>query len=353
MSNFNNQLVKTIISTTPNEKLAAIDVYGQKANSIINNLASFASKYGVDLGSIVSGASQITSMIPKVIETANRFNKGNLIERLSSLTNLGSGALPRLPDSIQSTINGTITNYGDYFTDIKGIVQAAEGRDFNKLSDIGQFINRFTGTNSIKLLDQDALGGLVTGLIKEAKDVGLGNVFSTITEGINDPNLLMKIASNTLPIAIGNSDIKMFDDISKALDYKNILNYLPDSISEFANKFKNTFNGIDGDILSLFNDINDTFNLVDKDWLKDSRLDGLESVLNGEFLSSASGDFKEVFGHGIKSNNSSSMSDLQAIYCTAQLTKSYSVLDFVNVNFPLMLNQKEGYLRTVNSVRGT
>ena len=337
MSDFNNQLVKTVISTNPKEELAAIDVYAQRANGVINNIQSFASRFGVDLSNLVRGGKSVTAMIPRVVESVNRFNKGNLVERMAAVTSLSDRVLPNLPKGIQSSVESAIGQYGDYFSNVRDIVVAADGVDFTKINEVGNFINRFAGEGTVKLFDQDAVSGLVTGLIGEAKDVGIGNVFSAITENMDDPDLLLKIANGSIPLAIRTSDIDMLRDIGTALDTKNINTLFTDTLTRFASEFNINLAGLTRDSKELFTAINDTFNLLDPDWLADFRLEGLESILSGEVLGLASEDFKSIFMEGIRNESGSPMSNLDAVYITSLLEQNKMVNDAIRGPFPFRI----------------
>lgn len=252
----------------------------------------------------------LNTLISDILGTATQLQGILKNTGLSSITNainsvLGSGSLQRLtkditngikdisgldPSSLQSTlsesfsgISGAISSVKQLGTDIQqniagvlstplnvlnsvnlGNISSIVKGDIGSLSSISNIVNTVSGGNyNLTINNNTGLTNVLTGLCTEASKLGLPNVFSSITNKIQNANVILSSGNALLNTLSGNNH--SITDILNNPIINNSIRSINPNISNTLTKAYSTMNSIKG-IGSDFNNYVDSINSTDNNW---------------------------------------------------------------------------------------
>jgi len=268
------ELAKTTFAGGPNELLLAVDAYTKKASTtVINSIQNIAKAFGQDILNALDsqGLKEVKDLISKVNDVA-KLNPEAIAQRLLNNNELqsayrqltadiknGLNIDEKLVDSIEATVNGITTQ-------IKSV-------DFSSVKSIATMVNNLThGHYAVDLLDKGALSGMLTSLTTQASSLGLKGTFTAISEGIEDPKILINAAKTLLPLAVKPDGLELFIDLCGSKVKDEILNVYPNVVSEVIANFKKQVHNTDPVLVEFFDTLSTTFTSVDPTWNKQNRL---------------------------------------------------------------------------------
>lgn len=267
-----NPLASTTFTAGPKDTLAALDVYSANGANVINSIQTLASKAGLDLSKILG------TNVSGILSTANgkiSINKDALTSRLVGLNSSVKTAFSKLSASAQSGLTDNLVDSGSLIATIGGIQSKVSSVNFDSLNTFGTFINSYTSqpknNNSLYSVDdEDGMACMISGMIGEGSSLGVTGIYSTLTDGIENPSLISKIIDQSVPTLVQNSDITTLFDMSIASG--PVMSALfPNLTRNLTNFYTSTLSGFEKDPVGTFNKLISTLDNIDSGWSSTNR----------------------------------------------------------------------------------
>lgn len=333
----NNQLAKAVATILPDEALATVDVYKEKAVGIVNSIQDQLSSHGIDLGAIIRGGRSVASLLPSIIDKAGKLSEGSILERLAASSDIAKSVFSKFPSDTLASAIGYVKEAQDLVVSVQGVVRLAQNTDFTNVKALGEFVNKVYGSDIIGFSDPNSKAGVMISLIGDCQKAGFGNVFKQMTSELTG-DVLNKVAAGCVDIGIRESDISLLKDVSDRMGGGFVKAASPNVIQDFAKNFtkKETLNPESSSV--LFKDINETFVTIHDDWaLAPRSMDYSDRVLNARALSGASPDFLEVVMDNVIQPIGATILDVGNIVATTALNVVSSPKDVLKKQFPRLV----------------
>lgn len=337
----NNQLASAVATILPNEDLAKIDVYKEKAAGIVNSIQDQLNAFGVDLGAIIRGGASVASLLPSIVDKAGKLSEGAILERLAAASDITKSVFNKLPLETIGTATEYLKQSQDLIVSVQGVVKLAQNTDFSNVRALGEFVNKVYGSDIVGFTDPNSKAGVMIGLIGDCQKAGFGNVFNQMTEQLKG-DVLNKVAAGCVEIGIKESDITLLRDISDKMGDGFIKQVSPNVLKDFASNFKLKETINPESISTTFSTIIETFDKIDENWLLADRPEGFtERVLDAKAVVNASPDFLEVMMNNVIKPIGETVIDIGNVVATTVIEQVYSPKEALKKQFPRLVIGKE------------
>lgn len=314
-------LAKTVFSSGPDDKLIVLDTYKKSDSNPVNSIQDLTDEIPFDQGfdAILKGQLKPKGILDSIKQsdlvkkitadgTASRlFGQAvalkSLYQDLSGLAKGGLSLENKLKNSVDFVFGGNVSR----------IVSTG----LNDARAIAGIVDNFTN-NGFKgvFKDYGAISGFVTSVTKQATDVGLSGVFTSLSASVTDKNALICSASDLLPQAAATGNTNLFLEIANSSIAKEVKSIFPDVVSSVIKGVSLVKSIEQRDYSGAFEKLDQGFRAVDKNWDKYARLgnDISDIALNGVKLADSSSFMKLI-----KSNVFSKTSTPNAQTAVAQV----------------------------------
>lgn len=323
--------IKPTFGSTPDENLAAPDVYGLRSSGGTINESSGGTQPGKlsEIGKSLLGSSvkPITASelgnikyptVPGLLNGLPKVNVPSLpalsvpaVNKASSLLgNSSVGNIKNLTGSAAGIMAKALTAVTPMIVQNGGISKVVDGIKSGNANVIGGVINSLTKApvSPMNFKDPKALVGSVVGLVTTSSKLGipntLPNVISGLTTGKKD---MANITSALLPIAAKTTDIPMLNTLANKNPQGALLAIAPTALSMVSSQFKKPTDNIAAKVsaytppqlpVTTLNNITSTFSSVDNNWNFGTKEGSSTPVPNVSVISAGSNDFKETIKAG-------------------------------------------------------
>ena len=304
--------------TGPADNLATVDVYSGTAGGIINSIQSLAAKYNVNLIGMLRAGAAAAKLLPLVEGIANGqllMNPQNTIARIltasNTLVQAASGgtinsAFSALSPAIQNSIGSSAQVVGSVQTGIGGVVSTISNGAINDIQSLGKLVNAFSGSSPFMMIDNQALGGVVAGVVNQSASLGVAGVFQPLVSQITNPTVLSAIVRQTLPSLVRTGDLASLQSLATVAGPAGIAAINPGVISQFVQSYNRTTSGsvtqatpaLDPatytQMISVFDTASPSWNVCTRSGtgVNDNAID-LSSIMGG------TGDFNSALAAGV------------------------------------------------------
>lgn len=298
-------LVPTVFATGAKDIVAAADAYASKLTSNpINSIQSLSQKIGFDVGSILGNAQNamaLGSVIKMAMGGKIEFDKNILTARLLASSSKILSSYRALDEGLKGGMT-SLMNVGESLTtSINGVASMVDSAKIDSIKSLGNFLSDYTGNkNLFSIVDTGAVGSMIGGLVTEASNLGIKNVFSSLTSGIEDLSLLTKTAQNAIPKLLSNGDLTSLLEIATSPIAKNLGPLYPLFGNDLAAAFGTKINRELKDSLEDFQKYTRTMDGVFKDWDKFSG-NGDDFGVNILRMMGSSKSFQDMIIDGVRS----------------------------------------------------
>lgn len=285
----------------PLEEVATADIYkltgGAKITSIQDLNLNLDASSMFDFSLAPGGAKDY---LTKLESGALPFNNDLLMGRLQGVADEGKGLMSGLTDAMKK--GAALATFkdkgGNLLVNLGGQFSKINPANMKDVRALGGFINKYTGTKVFSGKDSGALSGLLSTVIGSASNLGVGGVFKTITDTVNDNGIIGRVTRAVLPIAMKNSDSKLLREMTSGPAGALINVFSPGFTQNFSRAF--TYRGGNrGTKLNSFEDIFHSFENMDSQWKFLSREGSSDPALNLLSLVTGSKDFKNLMMTGV------------------------------------------------------
>lgn len=152
---------------------------------------------------------------------------------------------------------------------------------------LNDIISSFTGRPAAQAQTQDpaAIAALVSGVTNVASAAGIKGVFSTMTEGITNKDIVVSAAKPLMMRAIETGDLDTLIDVSKSKASSEIKRFAPDVIASTCYNVQRPEGMSQQEFSSHYEEVKTAFNAIDPDWMNYKGSLG-NNLLNGYCLCS-------------------------------------------------------------------
>lgn len=310
------KLATTTFEAGPDDKLAVVDVYAESSGGIVNSYqethdesidvldslngkagdttgdatdalgGSIGDNVGDAIGSGLGGSNNDLSDLIGGLDGAPDIGS---IGDLESLTNGDSDLLSSISD-LAAPLSDSLSQIGQGFDDISvienGVVvgSIAPGFDLKSVRGINDVVTKLSDGNYNGIINHaGGLSNLVSNVCNVGSRIGIPNVFSNITKGINDIELMTKSLTNIVPNIIKTANIPLLNDIARTPLASVVKRIAPNVISNTIANITKPINMAVSDIGKFYSQARSTFSKIDADWNKVSF--GANKILNATVVS--------------------------------------------------------------------
>lgn len=310
------KLATTTFEAGPDDKLAVVDVYAEGSGGIVNSYqethdesidvldslngaggdttggatdalgGTAADNVGDAIGSGLGGANNDLSDLTGGLDGAP--DVGSMGD-LESLTNGDSDLLSSMSD-LAAPLSDSLSQIGQGFEDISvienGLVvgNIAPGFDLKSIRGVNDVVTKLADGNYKGIINHaGGLSNLVSNICNVGSRMGIPNVFSNISKGINDVQLMAKSLTNIVPNIIKTANIPLLNDIARTPLAGMVKQISPNVIGSTIANITKPLNMVAGDIGKFYSQARSTFSKIDSDWNKVSF--GANKILNATVVS--------------------------------------------------------------------
>lgn len=320
----------------PLEKTAAVDIYKEKGNGVINSIQAFGVSNGINLSGLLAGGSFFktgVSILKFGVALKNvKFTKAALIARLSaSVPNIVT-ILRSSNDSLISTIGDNIAQGSQALAVVGSVSRVISGQSLDKVTELGKIINSVSNNkDAFSVKDENTQVGLISGLVKEATRYGIPKTLPTLLAVVDNPRTQQRISALVLPEVIAKGDIGGLADVHNAAGPGAAQLLYPELIQDISANYTLPESCTRQQYASEFNQIKETYRAVSPQW--DSIKRAGTAVLDISKIVKGSKDFSKILQDGA---SGSSIVEEQ-FYALAGLFKSKPVDAELKKQFPSMV----------------
>ena len=320
----------------PLENTAAVDIYKEKGNSVINSIQAFGVGNGINLSGLLAGGSFFKTGV-SVLKFAValkevKFTKAALIARLSaSVPNIVT-ILRSSDDSLLASIGDNVVQGSQVLATVNGVTRAISGESLGKVSELGKVINSVSNNrDAFSVKDENSQVGLISGLVKEATRYGIPKTLPTLLTIVDNPRAQQRISALVLPEVIAKGDIGGLADVHTAAGPGAAQLLYPALIPDISANYTLPDSCTRAQYAGEFNQIKETYRAVSPLW--DSVKRAGTTVLDISKIVKGSKDFGEILQNGA---SGSSIVEEQ-FYALSGLFKSKPVDAELKKQFPSMV----------------
>lgn len=295
------KLAASVFTTGVKESVATPDIYktitGISGRSPITSIQALDLKPDTSLFDSIDG-SETAAFLAKAKEGI-KFDTSVLTDRINGATGDLKASFGGLTTAMKK--NSLIDTYKDSakyvlttVKDVNSLVKITKAGDARA---IGNFVNKFTGTEALKNIDKGAVGGVLSSVIKTSSNLGIGNVFTTVTSALNNKGTTNSLTRTLLPTVVKNSDSRLLNELANSSGAKLIGALSPAFSKDFSKNY--TFNGTNTKNLSSFDSILGSFKNINNDWDKRTRGTSGNTATDLWSIASGSKDFQKLLFTGI------------------------------------------------------
>lgn len=341
------QLASSIFSRTPDQETVVEDVYKKTDTSVVNSYQDLTGTT-TDLEGQFGFLNKYISN-QKMVDPNRAFSSGSdsidsaLPDSMSKAKSLLSG----IRDTAKSTlgtikgITSTVKKATAAYTQINGIIKTIQHGNLKDVRSIANTLNAVTGTASVLVSPNGALGSIYGSLVDRASAVGISNSFNVVagavkasTDIVNKGEVLKRMASTALPGALARGDYTTVASMVDHIGTGAVSMMNPSSVSTLSRNINVRATPAQiGGSGGLFSDVTSSFSKIDPNWnvspwQPSGSTTPIRSISN---LTSASPETKNIFTTGSLMSGDPSVSFYRSL---AVAKPSYSVDDEITSRYP-------------------
>jgi len=335
------QLAKPTFLSGAQDDLAAADVYSRTTGSVINRIQSILGADNIDLSAVLRGGDFLLKQLPIITGLTSGggliLNKENLVARLiassatlsRSITNLTGD----LSNSLVAQVGLNLPNAGEVYSKVGDVVQRVSAASISSVSSLGAMINTVTGqSNLYSIVDKDAMVGLYTGVVREATRFGIPNTFNSLMQGVTDPYIVSRVASQVLPQMINSSDTAGIYAMTQRVAPGSLTMGYPSALGDFTSKYRAPAGAVDSNRPAEFQTVMNTYSAVQPDWntCKRPTTAGVSQAVDVTRLQGGTPSFKQMIAAGVMSTTNPDTK----LYAIASLFQPTTVDRELRAQFP-------------------
>lgn len=275
------KVASSIYETGPKDAVVAVDRYGKRAVSWLNQEAAgvkgafdgfFSNNRILSLGK---------STLNEIGQTANSALKAvaDAKKQISSYTGLNLNSLGAAKASLQNAAVTTLANVSGLDTskimrDTDNVLRISSRADAGSVTSLFSAANSILGTTVVgKLFDTQSESAVWGSLMQQASQLGMTDLFDTLWDKVdkNDKqyggNVAYYSASNSIRTVITNGDTVMLNKLIDKLGGSAIMAQYPLAITDFLANYAIDYDATPGDYPQIRSDLVTTLNRLDPTWL--------------------------------------------------------------------------------------
>lgn len=331
------------------------DTKAVKPITSIQELSAAIDKSTMDLTLDSGAASDFMSKVNGEVA----FDQATLTSRLLGISSEFRSAVGELNEKLKlGSLNSIHKDQASkLMCTVNDVTSMVDSSNIKDVQSLGQFINKYTGSKVFSGKDRGAISGLLGSVITKASDLGIPNVFKTITSTITDNGIIGRVTRAVLPIAIRNGDTGLLKEITSGPTAGLVNVFSPGFSQNFSRAF--SYRGNRADSLKTFEDVFSSFENMDSQWDVLQRGGG-DPALNLLALMGGSRDFQNLTMAGVgywiteQENGKPTPVKIDPLYALASAFQEVTVGAAIKRDFPqvALLNAYDARMPTRSGLPG-
>ncbi len=236
-----NKIADTSFSAGVNDKLAVADKLTTKTGIKINSIQEASHKAGEVLANLIKGITGDAGDILKEVQGKIKVDSSGLMARVFANDGSIKSAFASLPSISKENIASKLNANDELLTRVNNITSVVEAADFDRINGLNNIGKKLTSDGFLNLSDTKSLTSLISGLVKEANQLGIkGSVNSFIggLTGDSKNSIVAEILKTSLPDLIKYGDTESIQGLIGVTVSKSLSGIRPDIAKQIAKAFK-------------------------------------------------------------------------------------------------------------------
>lgn len=306
-------LARTVFSTGADDALRTIDAYSLNDTSVLNAIGTQLDDEALDafdsmLPPDVKGP--LGLKLPNVPDLGLKLSGADMQTALGSMGEGLGAALSEMPVALQNTI---LSPQGPnaIMAIVDGVSSSISGFSEQAVRSMGSLLKNISGANvNFSVSNVAAIARLGANAVMQASRMGIPNAYQLMSQGITNQNVMRRMTSNLLSVAVSTSNVSLLVGISKGPVAQSVPSMMPKFIPEYTRNFKLSPNAKQKDYPSIAAELLGSFSRIDANWSVNRRAATARQspaararTTNTSQISRASQDFQKVMRSLSRSSN--------------------------------------------------
>lgn len=274
------KVASSVYETGPKDDLIAVDIYGKKPLTFINDLSAGAK------GALDSffGSMKITGMAKETINsalTSANSTLGAVVDakkQIESYTGINLNALGDLKNQVSNVAITTIANTmgidpTSMYYDGQSIVRVGDDIKQGGVNGIFNAINRITGIDAFKnVIDLQAESALLGALMSQAGSLGMTSAFDELWDRVNKndsfygDNIAYRSGVDALNSVVSRGDLPMLETLVDKMGGGVLTSSWPNLLREFLANYTLPYDTTPGQYATEYQNFIRVFDKVQPGW---------------------------------------------------------------------------------------
>lgn len=275
------KVASSIFESGPKDAMVAVDSYGKRAVSFINQEAAGVKGKFDGFFSNIRILSTAKDTLKAAAQTATSAMKAvnDARSQIENYTGLNLSSVGAAKASLNSAAITTLANVSGYdvnrvMRDGEQIQRIASNADLGSVNGLYTAANRLLGVGSVgNLVDMRSDGSVLGAMMAQASQLGMTDLFDKLWDKVADDDnryggsTARYSASSSIAAVLQNGDLVMLNKLIDKLGGNAILQQYPNAISTFLNNYRVDYDATPADYNKIRTDLTNTFNRLDPKWV--------------------------------------------------------------------------------------
>lgn len=294
-----NKLAPTTFATGVNDQLAVTDRYKAKGGVSINSITELTHASVDIISNLIQSLSGNTPGILSNLAGQVTVSKNSLMTRLFANNASIKAAFAGMSDLSQANVLGKLDYDKDLSVTVNGIASTVDGANFDRVTGLQDISQRLTGVAVVSITDNTAKASFISGLVKEANQLGIQGSLTSFLTGVTDNGLINNIIQKSLPDLVRYGDLTSITSLINSSIGKSLVDIYPGFAQDLAKAFNLKYKS-DGtlDLVASYDSLLNILDLTHPGWNKFEREGGIDEGYSIVQILSGSADNKRTFQQG-------------------------------------------------------
>ena len=244
---------------------------------------------------------------------------GSPLDKLANISGLSKTVLTNLNIPEDSDIFKKITTATSTVVTLANTGKRIQCVDWGNIQSVSKLLADYTKDNDLfKISDLGAEAAFAATIIHEGVKNGFPNSFKAVADTISNSAVLKSVIGDLLPITTAVADLYNLKDMINYFDGE-FQTMFPNVLGDLSRQYRKDWFSDDDDKTTYGNFI-DVANVYTTEWWLTDR--GKGKILNGDVLTIASDDFRNMFNNGMQANR---ITDIERILGKTQADKQVAL----------------------------
>lgn len=233
-----NQLASTVFSAGAKDNLATADVYKVDSTTVINSIQSISQKLGTDISGLLGGLKNYNlGKLLSVTKTGLKVDQTAIADRLLGMSSSINASFKSLSADAKNSLLTSVPSIGKIDVQIGDVKSTLDSYNYKQLAGLGKFVNEYTKTTLVSIVDNDATAALVGAVVQQGAALGVNGLLPGLSTTITNNKILARVINKSLPDLVKTSDLHSLSHLADSVFGKSMDFVYPNFASDLAKAF--------------------------------------------------------------------------------------------------------------------